>query len=140
MTLIELLIVIVILTTIVAAAIPLMSPSNDDRRMREAARSLNTFFRAGAAAGDLDRTGRLALRSSGYRKIRSGRKTTACCLELFYVEQQPPYAGFDANSRACVAINPNICGDWRLCEFVTRGRQTAGLPVGWDRRSVSNRH
>src|SRR6476646_3717471 len=44
MTLIELLVVIVILTTIVAAAIPLISPSNDDRRLREAARGLNTYI------------------------------------------------------------------------------------------------
>src|SRR6186997_3247429 len=44
MTLIELLVVIVILTTIVGAAIPLMSPSNDDRRLREAARALNTYI------------------------------------------------------------------------------------------------
>src|SRR3954452_22821439 len=44
MTLIELLVVIVILTTIVGAAIPLLSPSNDDRRLREAARGLNTYI------------------------------------------------------------------------------------------------
>ncbi|HVT28182.1 MAG TPA: prepilin-type N-terminal cleavage/methylation domain-containing protein, partial [Lacipirellulaceae bacterium] len=44
LTLIELLAVIVILTTLVAAAIPLMSPNNDDRRLREAARGLNTFI------------------------------------------------------------------------------------------------
>src|SRR4051812_6459469 len=44
MTLIELLVVVVIITTLVAAAIPLISPSNDDRRLREAARGLNTFI------------------------------------------------------------------------------------------------
>src|SRR3954451_1769112 len=44
MTLIELLVVVVIITTMVAAAIPLISPSNDDRRLREAARGLNTFI------------------------------------------------------------------------------------------------
>src|SRR4051794_35971294 len=44
MTLIELLVVVVIMTTIVAAAIPLMSPSNDDRRLREATRGLNTYI------------------------------------------------------------------------------------------------
>ncbi len=51
MTLVELLVVIVILTTIVGAAIPLMSPSNDDRRLREAARGLNTYI-TGAGEGD----------------------------------------------------------------------------------------
>src|SRR6476620_1398908 len=51
MTLIELLIVIVIFTTIVAAAIPLMSPSNNDRQLREAARGLNTFISGAQARG-----------------------------------------------------------------------------------------
>ena len=49
LTLIELLAVIIILTTIVAAAIPIMAPSNDDRRLREATRGLNTFI-SGAQA------------------------------------------------------------------------------------------
>src|SRR5262245_54076259 len=44
MTLIELLVVIIILTTVVAAAIPILSPANDNRRIREAGRSLNTFI------------------------------------------------------------------------------------------------
>src|SRR6187397_53136 len=44
MTLVELLVVVVIITTLVAAAIPLIAPSNDDRRLREAARGLNTFI------------------------------------------------------------------------------------------------
>jgi prepilin-type N-terminal cleavage/methylation domain-containing protein len=44
MTLVELLVVIVILTTVVAAAIPIMAPSNVDRQLREASRTLNTFI------------------------------------------------------------------------------------------------
>ena len=43
-TLIELLVVIIILTTLVAAAIPILSPSNDDRRLREASRGVNAFI------------------------------------------------------------------------------------------------
>src|SRR5688572_7008816 len=44
MTLVELLVVIVILTTVVAAAIPIMAPSNVDRQLREASRTLNTYI------------------------------------------------------------------------------------------------
>ncbi len=44
MTLIELLVVIIIITTLVAAVIPLLSPANDDRRLREATRGLNTYI------------------------------------------------------------------------------------------------
>src|SRR5437016_5370562 len=49
MTLIELLIVIVIITTLVSAAIPLMAPTNDDRRLREASRAVNSFLAAAQA-------------------------------------------------------------------------------------------
>jgi prepilin-type N-terminal cleavage/methylation domain-containing protein len=133
MTLIELLVVIVILTTIVGAAIPLMSPSNDDRRMREAARMLNTYI-TGAQTRAI-----ASKRPYGVALKRLSQDTkrpedNGVCLEVFYVEQQAPYAGFDANSRACVALHPNRRG-LVLVRFVTRatsGSATGtGLPVGW---------
>jgi type II secretory pathway pseudopilin PulG len=131
MTLIELLVVIVILTTIVAAAIPILSPSNDDRRLRETARGVNTFFN-GAQSRAIGRK-----RPVGVALKRLSQDTTraadrAVCLELFYVEQPAPYTGFDANSRACVALQ----GTNVLIRFVTRGtiidQMQDGLPVGWD--------
>ena len=136
MTLIELLAVIVIITTIVAAAIPLLSPSNDDRRIREAARTLNTFFTgAQARAISLHRPVGVALKRLGADTIKTSPKTgdaNGMCLEVYYVEQQPPYAGLDVNSRACVAIHPQIPG-LVIVRFVTRGQQANdGMPVGWD--------
>src|SRR5205807_8582411 len=54
------------------------------------------------------------------------------CLEVFYVEQQPPYSGFDANSRACVAIHPDPAEAGKvLVRFLTRGPTGANLPAGW---------
>lgn len=131
MTLIELLAVIVIITTIVAAAIPLLSPSNDDRRIREAARTLNTFFTgAQARAISLRRPVGVALKRLGSDTKRA--EDNGIALEAYYVEQPPPYAGLDVNSRACVAIHPQISG-LVIVRFVTRGQQTNdGLPVGWD--------
>ena len=134
MTLIELLVVIIIMTTIVAAAIPLMAPSNDERRIREAARTLNTYITgAQARAVQLGRPFGIALKRLGQDTNKNGQRPedNAVCLELFYVEQQPPYAGFDANSRACVAIHPNTPG-FVLVRFVTRGLTVAGLPPGWE--------
>jgi hypothetical protein len=55
-------------------------------------------------------------------------------VEAFYVEQLPPYAGFDANSRACVALHPAPpagLGPVVLIRLVTRGTTGSGLPVGW---------
>ena len=96
MTLIELLVVIIILTTLVAAAIPLLSPTNDDRRLREATRGVNTFItgaqtRAIALAPAVRRRAQAAL-----ARHEAAAEDNGVCLEVFYVEQQPPYAGFDA--------------------------------------------
>jgi prepilin-type N-terminal cleavage/methylation domain-containing protein len=140
MTLIELLVVVLILTTIVAAAIPLMSPSNDDRRLREAARGLNTFITgAQTRAIAINRPyGVLLKRLSTDSTKRDDR---AVSLELFYIEQPAPYSGYEPNSRVSVAIHPNppvtvgnpaaLVPDAVLVRFVTRGTATAGLPAGW---------
>jgi prepilin-type N-terminal cleavage/methylation domain-containing protein len=139
MTLIELLVVIVILTTIVGAAIPLMSPSNDDRRLREAARGLNTYItgaqtRAIATKRPYGIGFKRLSRDTKRDKAGDLQNDNGVCLEVFYVAQQAPYAGFDANSRACVALHPNRPG-MVLVRFVTRvsasGLTTPGLPAGW---------
>ena len=84
MTLIELLVVIVILTTLVAAAIPLMSPTNDDRRLREAARGLNTYITgAQARAIALNRPYGIALKRLVARHDKQSRTTTACASKCF---------------------------------------------------------
>jgi len=144
MTLIELLMVIIILTMIVAAAIPLLSPSNDDRRMREAARTLNTYITgAQSRAISLHRPYGVALKrlSHDTKRNKSGdlQNDNGVCLEVFYVEQASPYSGFDVNSRACVALYPNPGLKQiglALIRFVTHGTANApsqdSLPVGWD--------
>ncbi len=146
MTLVELLIVIVIITTLVAAAIPLMSPTNDGRRLREAARGLNTYITgAQSRAVAAHRPFGIALKRLSYDTNTNPNKDTdptkdihpdnGACLEVFYVEQPAPYAGFDANSRACVALHPNKLG-LVLVRFVTRGNDYPSngdrLPIGWD--------
>jgi prepilin-type N-terminal cleavage/methylation domain-containing protein len=134
MTLIELLVVIVILTTIVGAAIPLMSPSNDDRRLREAARGLNTYI-TGAQTRAIATKRPYGIGIKRLSRDTKRAEDNGVCLEVFYVAQQAPYAGFDANSRACVALHPNRPG-MVLVRFVTRGTAAArtadGLPDGWD--------
>lgn len=134
LTLIELLVVIIILTTLVGAAIPLLSPNNDDRRLREASRGLNTFITGAQTRAIVTR------RPYGVAFKRLAQDTQrpedrAVSLEVFYAEQPPPYAGFDANSRVCIALHPNRPG-LALARFATRGTTYAPnqdrLPVGWD--------
>jgi hypothetical protein len=145
MTLIELLVVIVILTTVVAAAIPIMSPSNDDRRLREATRNLNTFI-TGAQARAIA-TGRpygiLLKRLSQDTNTNPNRDLiptqdvhddNGVCLEVFYVEEQPPFTGFSRTS--CVCLSLNMSTGLVTIRFVTRGTAFPPnqdfLPPGWD--------
>ena len=44
LTLIELLITIVIMVTVLAGALPLLSPNNNSRKLREASRQLNSLL------------------------------------------------------------------------------------------------
>jgi prepilin-type N-terminal cleavage/methylation domain-containing protein len=132
MTLIELLVVIVIMTVIVAAAIPLMSPSNDDRRLREAARGLNTFI-TGAQSRAIAHNRPCGIALKRLSRDTKRAEDNGVSLEVYYVEQQPPYAGFDANSRACVALHPTKPG-YVITRLVTRGTlATDSLPNGWDK-------
>ncbi|MEX2167921.1 MAG: type II secretion system protein [Pirellulales bacterium] len=101
-TLIELLIVIVIMVTLVAAAIPLMAPASDARRIREAARALNTYITsAQSRAINTGRPHGIVL-----KKLSSDTNSPAdngVCLEVFQCEQPAPFAGFD--ERACVRFS-----------------------------------
>lgn len=141
MTLIELLVVIVIITTLVAAAIPLMSPTNDDRRIREASRGLNTYI-TGAQARAVSSHRPFGI---GLKRVsaQTGKSTpgdplndNGACVEVYYVEQPAPYSGFDVNSRVSVALYPDQSAaghpGYAIVRFVTRSTTAGlGMPVGW---------
>ena len=104
--------------------------------MREAARGLNTYITvAQTRAIATKRPYGIALKrlSQDTKRNTAGdlQNDNGVCLEVFYVEQPAPYAGFDANSRACVALHPNRRG-LVLVRFVTRGTAADALPQGWD--------
>jgi Tfp pilus assembly protein FimT len=83
MTLIELLIVIVIITTVVAAAIPIMAPADEDRRLREASRMLNTFITSAQARAIANNR----LYGIGLQRLSSitGRpEDRAACVQVHY--------------------------------------------------------
>jgi type II secretory pathway pseudopilin PulG len=132
MTLIELLVVIIILTTIVAAAIPIMTPADNDRQLREASRALNTFITsAQARAIALNRPVGIALMRLSQTTQRD--EDRGGCVQVYYVEEQPPFSGFDPNSAVMVAFDngPNGGGAHQvLLRFVVRGGGPDPLPAG----------
>lgn len=96
LTLIELLVVIVILTTLVGGVIPVLSPNNDTRKIRAAARGLQGYITQIQA--EAARTGRP--HGIGFREssVESGD-----ALEVFGLEVPPPFGGFSTESRVVVA-------------------------------------
>jgi type II secretory pathway pseudopilin PulG len=142
MTLIELLVVIIILSTLVAAAIPLLSPTNADRRLREASRGLNSFISsAQMRAVELRRPFGVGFKRLGQDTNPDATRPhddNGLSLEVFYVEQPPPFVGFDETAAMMVAIDNSATGGvgQALVRFVRRGNdQTQAsddLPIGWD--------
>jgi prepilin-type N-terminal cleavage/methylation domain-containing protein len=153
MTLIELLVVIIIVTTLVSAAIPLMSPTNDDRRLREASRMANTFIAtAQANAIALQRPFGVAIKrlAKDTGTLTSPRpEDDAVSIEMYYVEQPSPFVGFNEQSMARVALYtpssislynppPPVVPQQKnlvIIQFVSRGTTTTPpadrLPAGW---------
>lgn len=126
LTLIELLVVIIILTTIVAAAIPIMTPADDARRLREASRALNTFITgAQSRAISLNRPVGIALRRLSQNTLRD--EDRGGCVQVYYVEQPPAFTGFDENSAVMVALKTGGNGQVWL-RFVVRGGGVDPLP------------
>jgi type II secretory pathway pseudopilin PulG len=142
MTLIELLIVIVIITTLVSAAIPLMAPTNDDRRLREASRAVNSFFAAAQArAIAIQRPVGVGIKRLS--KDTQKPEDNGVSVELYYVEQPSPFVGFNEQSLARVALysptNTSLYNGKRnlvIVQFVVPGttnpQATDRLPPGWD--------
>jgi prepilin-type N-terminal cleavage/methylation domain-containing protein len=86
MTLIELLVVISILVILIAVAIPVMRPALKDRKVREAARQINTHF--AVAKAKAAQTGR----PHGVWFVRDPNNANACA-QLFIAETPTPFAG-----------------------------------------------
>ncbi|MEQ8839326.1 MAG: type II secretion system protein, partial [Lacipirellulaceae bacterium] len=110
MTLIELLVVITILTTLVAGVIPLLSPNNDPRKIREASREVQNYITL--AQAEAARTGRphgIFLQKLSATTGIPGDPTNpdrGVCLEIFQIEEPPAFAGFSENS--AVRIYPDV--------------------------------
>src|SRR5215211_4832924 len=86
LTLIELLVTIVIMVTVLAGVIPMLSPNNDVRKIREAARELNSLIaQAQAQAARDGRPVGVAFREFGTSSPYSGM-----ALEAYLIAEPQP--------------------------------------------------
>ncbi len=128
-TLIELLVVIAVLMMVTAAAIPIVAPSIQTRRVREATRLVSTYL-AGARGRAIE-TGRpvgvMIERytpglAAGTATVTSGGTTTSAAastpqpysMTLSTVQTLPPYAGDYTGSVAYVCWTQNSLGQYFL--------------------------
>lgn len=117
MTLIELLVVIVILVTLVAGVVPIFSPNNDARKIREAARQLSSMIaQAQSTAARNNRPAGIAF--SGVDPATGVPRGVA--LEAYFIAQPPPFRGFDSD--ATVVMQPSPTPDWPNAVLLTFGR------------------
>src|SRR5688500_8118243 len=98
LTLIELLVTIVIMVTVLAGVLPLVSPNNNSRKIREASRQLNTFL--AQAQAQAARDGRPV--GVAFREFANGASRSGMALEAYTIAVPPPYAGFSDSSRVVV--------------------------------------
>jgi len=96
-TLIELLVVVSILMMLLVVAGPVLTPSLETRRLREAARAVNVFL--GAARGQAMQTGRPV----GVMLERLANTPQGASV-LYQAEMPPPYTGESMYSRIVVTL------------------------------------
>lgn len=110
MTLIELLVVTVLVSILVSTAIPVLSPNNDTRKIREASRAVNSFL--ATAQSKAIETGRpFGVTFKRLSDDTDQADDGGVCIELQQVEVPPTYTGFDENSLARLAISSPTTGN-----------------------------
>ena len=96
LTLIELLVTIVIMVTVLAGVLPLVSPNNNSRKLREASRQLNSLL--AQAQAQAARDGRPV--GVAFREFGTGNPNfSGMALEAYIVAEPAPFAGFSEHSR-----------------------------------------
>jgi prepilin-type N-terminal cleavage/methylation domain-containing protein len=100
LTLIELLVTIAILVTVLGAVVPMVSPNNDARKIREASRQLNGML--SQAQAQAARDGRAV--GVAFREFGTASPYSGMALEAYFIAEPPAFAGFSPNSRAVVTL------------------------------------
>ncbi len=112
LTLIELLVTIVILVTVLGAVLPLVSPNNDARKIREASRQLTSLFaQAQAQAARDGRPVGVGFVDTWTDNDDDGNhdpgEQTGMALEAFLIAEPPPFAGFNSDAAVYIPRDPS---------------------------------
>ena len=110
LTLIELLVTIVIMVTVLAGVIPLMSPNNNARKIREASRQLSTLL--AQAQAQAARDGRPA--GVAFREFETGATRNGVAVEAFMINEPQPFAGFSDASQARLLFQNGLVTEVQL--------------------------
>ncbi len=135
LTLIELLVSIVILVTVLGAVIPVISPNNDARRIRQGARQIQSMFvQAQSLAAREGRPYGIAFRETGTDADGDGDYDDldgdgnidgdATALEAYFISEPKPYTGFSEYSRVRLLPRGADPNDPVLMQFVLAGPPT----------------
>lgn len=142
LTLVELLVVIIILTTLVAAALPIMAPNTETRRLREAARTLQTVVTtAQTKATELGRPYGIWLeKQSAAVQTQSAVAGTSppdpdprdmgAVLTVYFCEEPAPFAGFSYKSSVILTPEPNPPVRAEPTFVAAFGRHNPNVPPG----------
>ena len=137
MTLVELLVVTVLLSILVTTAIPVISPNNDSRKIREASRSINAYL--AAAQAKAIETGRpYGVEFTRLSDSTGSGEDNGACIQLTQIEVPPHYTGIDSRSVARIKANETASGyldpsEPYSLQFIRRDDTSAGnsLPPGY---------
>lgn len=129
LTLIELLVTIVIMVTVLAGALPLLSPNNNSRKIREASRQLTTLF--AQAQAQAARDGRPV--GVAFKESQVGGSLSGMALEAYMIAEPPAFTGFSEFSR--VSVNKPRSND-----KLTYGQQTTENANGNDGTMFDSRY
>lgn len=108
LTLIELLVAIVIMVTVLAAVVPVLSPNNDDRKIREATRQLSSLLsQAQAQAARDGRPFGIQFTEATIGDPSSPSSRSGMAIEASIVSEPPAFTGFSEWSRVTIMPTPD---------------------------------
>jgi type II secretory pathway pseudopilin PulG len=127
-------VVVIILTTLVAAALPLLAPNSESRRLREAARALQTAITtAQTKATELGRPYGIWLERQSVVSGTPDPRDMGAVLTVHFCEEPPPFAGYSYESSLILTPETSVDPNGHIAAFGRLNAQVApGQPMRYE--------